>query len=170
MTPHTCRFCDSLIIRPTQTTETAKLVRFLFNCTLKDLRSSLASDCDFAHFVLKALRRSLERQSAEPRRASLATGELDLFIKVFRSSNSHEIEGVHSIGLLDQSEEEPVELCSSRSSNPDIDYLVMYTTEGESLISGSMPYMIGLTISRRSCERLHLLSTDQHQSSLTGEF
>lgn len=143
MTPHACQFCDSLIIRPTQTTKTAKLVRFLFNCTLKDLRSSLASDCDFAHFVLKALHQSLERQSAEPRRepkrASLATGELDLFIKVFRSSNSHEIEGVHSIGLLDRSEEEPEELCSSRSSNPDIDYLVIYATKSEFLISGSTP-------------------------------
>jgi len=31
-------------------------------------------------------------------------------------------------------------------------------------------YMVGLTISRWSCERLHLLSTDQHQSSLPGEF
>jgi hypothetical protein len=137
MTPHVCQFCDRLIIRPTQTTKTAKLVRFLFNCTLKDLRNSLASDCEFAHFVLKALHRSLERQSArEPRRASLATGELDLFIKVFRSSNTHEIEGVHSIGLLDRSDEE---LCSSRSSNPDIDYFAMYATEGELLISGSTP-------------------------------
>jgi hypothetical protein len=130
MTPHACQFCDSMIIRPTQTTETAKLVRFLFNCTLKDLRSSLAADCDFAHFIFKALDRGLERQSAEPRRASLVTGELGLFIKVFRSSNSHEIESVHSIGLLDQSKEEPEELCSSRSFNSDIDYFVMYATRG----------------------------------------
>jgi hypothetical protein len=96
---------------------------------LHDLQSSLTIGCRFAKFVLKALPQGFGRQSAESKQAPLATGELVLFIKVFRLSDSHEIEGVHSIGLVNRSEEHK-ELCSSRSSNSGIDYLVIYATEG----------------------------------------
>ena len=148
MAPHTCHFCDNLVIRPIQTAQTGSLAQFLFNCTLQDLQSSLAIDCDFAKFVLKALHQGFDRQSAESKQAPLATGELVLFIKFFRLSNSHEIEGVHSIGLLDRREEENKEFCSNRSSSPGIDYLVMYATDGEFFISALTRLHFGLTISR----------------------
>lgn len=142
MAPHACLFCSSLVIRPIQNAKTAKPTQlFLFNCTLQDLQSSLALDCNFAQFVLKALHQDIERQSSQLVRdsgqGSPTPGELDLFIKAFRPSNSHEIEGIHSIGLLDRRKEDHEEFCSNRSSYSDMDYLVMYATESEFFTSGS---------------------------------
>lgn len=130
MAPHTCHFCDNLIIRPIQNTQTGTLAQFLFNCTFQTLQSSPASNCAFAKFGLDAIDQESGRQSwADSKQIT----ERLLFIKFSRASRSDEFEKVYFVGFLDGTGKEYQEALSGREwpSNSNIDCLVVYTTEGE---------------------------------------